>query len=72
MFIPVAKIQAGGVVHHQLRVWHHVPILRAQLPHGLYSLYNVDCLDFPSTFRFITLWTLIINFFETLLKSKLL
>ena len=38
MFIPVAKIQAGGVVHHQLRVWHHVPILRAQLPHRLQAL----------------------------------
>ena len=38
MLIPVAKIQAGGIVHHQLRVGHHVPILRTQLRHGLQYL----------------------------------
>ena len=43
MFIPVAKIQAGGIVHHQLRVWHHVPILRAQLPHRLQALQLSWC-----------------------------
>ena len=47
MLIPVAKIQARGIVHHQLRVGHHVPILRTQLRHGLQYLQLSWCETSP-------------------------